>query len=236
MAAAPSPPHRIFVGYDEREDIAYQVCAHSIRSRAAAPVEVSPIKLDDLRARKLFWRDEDPLQSTQFTYSRFLTPWLARFQGWALFCDCDILFTADIGELFALADGTKAVMCVKHDYTPPEATKMDGKAQTVYPRKNWSSLVLYNCGHPANRVLTPELVNRETGAFLHRFQWLDDGLIGGLPERWNWLEGWSTRGGSAPMAIHYTRGGPWFDLSHPIDYGELWLAERDSYLAARRRA
>jgi hypothetical protein len=229
MAELQSPQPRIFVGYDEREDIAFQVCAHSIRARASAPADVMPIKLDDLRARKVFWRGEDPLQSTQFTYSRFLTPWLAGFAGWALFCDCDFLFTADIAELFALADGSKAVMCVKHDYAPREATKMDGKAQTVYPRKNWSSLVLYNCGHAANRALTPELVNSESGAFLHRFQWLPDDLVGGLPEEWNWLEGWSEKRAAAPKAIHFTRGGPWFDLDHPIDYADLWLAERRAY-------
>jgi hypothetical protein len=224
---------RVFVGYDEREDIAYRVCAHSISARSGPGVEIVPLRLDELRARRLYWRSEDPLASTQFTYSRFLTPHLAGFAGWALFCDCDIVFTAPLAELFALADARFAVMCVKHDYRPRETVKMDGRVQTVYPRKNWSSLVLYNCGHEANRVLTPERVNRETGAFLHRFQWLDDDLIGGLPETWNWLEGWSERGPELPKAIHYTRGGPWFDLDHPIDYGEVWITERDAYLASR---
>lgn len=104
---------------------------------------------------------------------------------------------------------------------------MDGAAQTVYPRKNWSSLVLYNCGHPANRALTPALVNAESGAFLHRFQWLDDALIGALPETWNWLEGWCAEPADGlPKAIHYTRGGPWFKEWQDVAHADLWLSER----------
>jgi hypothetical protein len=112
---------------------------------------------------------------------------------------------------------------------------MDGAVQTVYPRKNWSSLVLYNCSHPKNRVLTPELLNRESGAFLHRFQWLEDAEIGALPETWNWLEGWSAKPSSGhPNAVHYTRGGPWFDDWRHVAYAGLWLAEERDL--ARREA
>ena len=113
---------------------------------------------------------------------------------------------------------------------------MDGARQTIYPRKNWSSLVLYNCGHPANAALTPALVSREGGGFLHRFQWLDDALIGALPAGWNWLEGWNAKPDKGvPQAIHYTRGGPWFDDWQGVDYAELWLAERSHWCAEARR-
>jgi hypothetical protein len=123
----------------------------------------------------------------------------------------------------------KAVYCVQHDYTPKETTKMDGAVQTSYPRKNWSSLMLFNCDHPAVRALTPEVVNRETGAFLHRMQWVADEDIGSLPVAWNWLEGWNEKPAQGtPNAVHFTRGGPWFDNWQNVDYGDLWRAEREA--------
>lgn len=218
---------RIFIGWDEREPIAYQVAKLSLERRASIPVEVTPIKLDELREKKLYWRQQDPLASTDFTYSRFLTPKLAGYRGWALFCDCDFLFLADIAGLAAYAKGEKAVYCVQHDYRPSETTKMDGAVQSVYPRKNWSSLMLFNCEHPSVRGLTPEIVNSESGAYLHRMQWVKDDDIGALPVEWNWLEGWNTKpANGTPNAVHFTRGGPWFEQWQNVDYGELWLAER----------
>lgn len=220
---------KIFIGWDSREDIAYQVCVSSLRRHASRSLEIAPLKQDELRARGLYWRDKDPLASTEFTYTRFLVPALADYKGWALFVDCDFLFTADVADLFSLADERYAVMCVKHDHRPVEKFKMDGAAQTVYPRKNWSSLVLWNCAHPANRRLTPELINRETGAFLHRFLWLSDGLVAEVPETWNWLEGWCrVPQNGPPKGIHFTRGGPWFENWKHVQYADLWLAEQDS--------
>lgn len=216
----------VYVGWDSREDIAYQVCRQSILTRATVPVEVIPIKQAALRADGLYTRTADPLASTEFTYTRFFVPFLAGYKGWALFCDCDFLWLADIKDLIALTDDRYAVMCVQHEHRPPERLKMDGKTQTQYPRKNWSSMVLYNCGHPANAALTPELVNRETGSFLHRFQWLNDELIGAVPLTWNWLEGWSDPPVEGhPNVVHFTRGGPWFDNWQDVDYADLWLAE-----------
>lgn len=230
-------PFPIYVGWDSREDVAYQVCRHSILARASVPINVIPIRQHELRERGLYARAQDPLQSTEFTYTRFFVPHLAGHKGWAIFCDCDFLWLADVSELIALCDDRFAVMCVHHDHRPNERIKMDGRQQTLYPRKNWSSLVLYNCGHPANRALTPELVNRETGAFLHRFQWLDDALIGAVPETWNWLEGWSEKPKTGhPKAVHYTRGGPWFDNWRDVDFAELWLAEAKKLDDAPRAA
>jgi hypothetical protein len=230
MAARPFP---VYVGWDSKEEIAYEICRHSLLARASVPAEVHPIKQAELRARGLYSRPIDPLAATEFTYTRFFVPFLAGYRGWALFCDCDFLWLADIKDLLALLDDRYAVMCVHHDHRPPESWKMDHRQQTLYPRKNWSSMVLYNCGHPANRALTPEVVNRETGAFLHRFQWLPDALIGAVPETWNWLEGWSRRPEKGrPNVVHFTRGGPWFAEWQDVDYGDLWLAERQAYEAA----
>ena len=159
----------VYVGYDRREDIVYQVCRQSLIRNASLPVNVVPLIQNDLRARGLYTRGVDPLASTDFTYTRFFVPYLTGYRGWALFCDCDFLWIEDISALIELADDRFAVLCVHHDHRPTERSKMDGQKQTVYPRKNWSSLVLFNCDHEANAALTPELVNRETGKYLHRF-------------------------------------------------------------------
>ena len=173
------------------------------------------LKLDELIAQNLYTRSIDPLASTQFTYSRFLVPKLTNYEGWAVFCDCDFIFLADISNLFKNLDENKAVYCVKHDYTPKEKHKMDGQKQTIYPRKNWSSFILYNCSHPSTKQLTVEKVNNETGAYLHQFKWCEDDEIGSLDERWNWLEGWTSgHNKDEPYAVHFTRGGPWLSLIH----------------------
>lgn len=219
-------PFRVFVGWDSREPEAYAVCAHSLQRHASITLIITPIKQQELRAQNLYWRERDPLASTEFTYTRFLTPLLAGFDGHALFCDCDFLWTGDIAELVALIDPVKAVSCVQHDHQPPEDTKMDDAVQTRYPRKNWSSLMLFNCAHPSVRQLTAETVNTQTGAYLHRMQWAADDEIGAIPETWNWLEGWSKKPASGvPKVIHYTRGGPWFEKWRDVDYAELWNAE-----------
>ena len=147
---------KIFIGYDSREDLAYQVCSYSIKSKSKL-AKIFPLKLNELRSKGLYKRDEDKLGSTEFTFSRFLVPVLNDYTGWALFCDCDILFLNSVEELFSQADEKYAVMCVKHDYTPKGDTKMDGRIQSIYPRKNWSSLVLWNCGHPSNKKINTEL-------------------------------------------------------------------------------
>jgi len=215
---------KVFVGYDPREDIAYQVCKHSLESKNGS-VYVQPLKLSELEKANYYWRDKDPLSSTEFTFSRFLVPAICDYKGWALFCDCDILFLEDIKLLFDQADDRYAVMCVKHDYTPPVGIKMDLQAQLPYPRKNWSSVVLFNCGHPSNQTLTKELVNdpTTTGKYLHRFSWLADEEIGEISCEWNWLVGWykEPKDGS-PKVLHYTEGGPWFERYRNCEYHQIW--------------
>ena len=214
----------VYIGYDSREDLAYQVCSHSIKSKSNS-ANIFPLKLSELRKKGIYTRGEDKLGSTEFTFSRFLVPVLNDYRGWALFCDCDILFLNPVEELFSLTNDKYAVMCVQHDYTPKGKTKMDGRVQSIYPRKNWSSLVLWNCGHPSNKKVTRDLVNdpETTGKFLHRFSWLEDKEIGNISHEWNWLVGWynETSDGS-PKAIHYTEGGPWFPEYRFCDYHDVW--------------
>lgn len=225
-------PFRVFVGWDSREEPAFEVCRHSLLARASGPLEIVPLRQAALREAGLFRRAHDPLQSTEFTYTRFLVPHLAGYDGWALFCDCDFLWLADVYELAALADERYAAMCVHHDHRPAETRKMDDAVQTTYPRKNWSSMVLYNCAHPSTRRLTPEVVNSESGAYLHRFQWCADEEIGAVPETWNWLDGWSQAPAhGTPKVVHHTRGGPWFPNWQHVAYADEWRAE----FAAHRR-
>lgn len=216
---------KVFIGWDSREEIAYEVAKKSLLDNASIEVQVFPIKQQELISDGVYERDVDPLASTEFTYSRFFTPFLSDYKGWALFCDCDFLFMNDIANLIKYQDETKAVLCVKHDYTPKEGTKMDGQIQTVYPRKNWSSFMLFNCDHPSTKKLTPELINKESGAFLHRIQWAKDQEIGSIPTAWNWLEGWnSVEKDGNPSAVHFTSGGPWFEDYQHVDFASEWKA------------
>ena len=223
-----------FIGYDSKEDIAYRVCKYSLKKRSSLKTNIISLKLDELVAKNYYYRLIDPLASTQFTYSRFLVPALMNFKGWALFCDCDFIFLSDVADLIKNVDESKAVYCVQHDYTPKEKHKMDGKKQTIYPRKNWSSFILFNCSHPSNKKLTIDLVNQETGAFLHQFKWLKDQEIGSLDERWNWLEGWtSNHNNNQPFAVHFTRGGPWFSEWQDVEYAKEWIKERNEYISKK---
>jgi lipopolysaccharide biosynthesis glycosyltransferase len=223
---------KVFVGYDTREDIAYQVCKHSILSKQPS-ADVRPLKQQELRDAGWYKRDVDKLASTEFTFTRFLIPELTDFKGWALFMDCDMILTTDIKELFDQADDKYAIMCVQHDYTPKEGTKMDGQKQTIYPRKNWSSVMLFNCGHPANRKVTQSLVNDPeiNGAYLHRFSWLNDFEIGELHHTWNYLVG-VYDDIKKPKLIHYTEGGPWFENYRNCEFADLWKAELQDMMNA----
>lgn len=218
---------KVFVGYDTREDIAYQVCKHSILSKQPEAI-VRPLKQQELRDAGWYSRPIDKLASTEFTFTRFLIPELCNFDGWALFMDCDMILTTDIKELFDQADDKYAVMCVQHDYTPKSTTKMDGQKQTIYPRKNWSSVMLFNCGHKSNQRLTQDLVNDPeiNGAYLHRFSWLKDKEVGELSPEWNWLVGhYSEPADGKPKLIHYTEGGPWFENYRDCEYHQEWKNE-----------
>ena len=225
----------VYIGYDPKEETAYQVLKFSLERISSKNIRVVPIRKNIVELMGLYRRESEMIDgqpydvidgrpfSTEFSFTRFLVPALMNFKGWALFCDCDFIFLSDVADLIKNVDESKAVYCVQHDYTPKEKHKMDGKIQTIYPRKNWSSCVLWNCGHPANALITPKIASNETGAFLHRFQWLPDNLIGEFPIEWNWLEGEYDKPDTPPAVIHYTNGGPWFKECQHVDYAQEWL-------------
>jgi hypothetical protein len=218
----------IYIGWDSREPIAAEVCKYSLIDTASVPVNPVYIKQQDLRDARIYDRPIDGLASTEFTFTRFLVPYLNAFRGWAVFVDCDTLWLDDIKDLIALADPQHAISVVHHDYRPAEGLKMDGKPQYAYPKKNWSSVILWNCAHAANRVLTPDYINQATPAHLHRFEWLQDKHIGELPLAWNWLVGWYRlhRDGK-PSLLHYTEGGPWFEQTKNCEFANIWIKARD---------
>lgn len=220
----------LYMGWDQREHEAYRVACRSLAMVSSlSPI---PLKLDRLADHGLLRRSMDrrgqmydlPSNApcaTEFAVSRFLTPMLAQ-TGWALFVDGDVVFLADPAELLKLADPTKAVMVVKHHNGHQAGTKMDGQAQVLYPRKNWSSVMLFNCDHPANRRLTLQDVNERPGRDLHAFYWLADEEIGELPPEWNVLVNVHPMPAD-PKILHFTLGGPWLADWEGAEHDELWL-------------
>ena len=222
---------RVFIGYDPREASAFSVLAHSIHARASAPVSVAPLMLSQLQG--VFTRERNPLQSTDFAFTRFLTPYLSGYEGWSLFTDCDMLVLDDIARLWALRDDRCAVMVVKHDHRPRESVKFLAQPQTQYPKKNWSSVMLFN--NARCTTLTPEYVNRASGLELHQFKWLEsEALIGELPHRCNHLVGYDEATRDVAL-VHYTRGGPYFDEYSGCEFADQWRQEHQRMLDCTQR-
>lgn len=231
-----------YIGYDAKEDKAYRVAKESIRKRCSTPLSIIPLRLKHLEGiltrpiehknGQLWCPISEAPMSTEFAISRFCVPFLQR-EGWALFADCDIICWEDINELFALADDKYAVMVVKHKHEwvagrPQDAVKMDGQMQTFYDRKNWSSVVLWNCDHPGNRRFTRDNLNTWPGRDLHAFKWLTDSEIGELPKEWNWLIN-VTPGEPEKKGIwHFSLGLPIFANWKEAKYDEVWMAEYQS--------
>ena len=209
----------VFIGYDNKERVAYNVLSHSIIQNSTKPVAITPIALNNLKDD--FVRERNNLSSTEFSFSRFMIPHLMNYQGWALFMDCDMLMFEDISELWRMRDDSKAIQVCKHDYTPKEETKFLGQVQTKYPKKNWSSFMLMNCKKCT--TLTPDYVNKASGLELHQFKWLEsEDLIGDLPLEWNWLVGEYEHKDDVKN-VHYTKGGPWFEDYKDCDYSQDWF-------------
>ncbi|MEJ6845094.1 hypothetical protein V3589_02575 [Sinorhizobium fredii] len=240
----------IHIGFDPREVDAFAVARRSIERRLTVPIPVSGLVLADLKARGLYTRPTSRRYSsaistgdgylwddisgapmaTEFACSRFLVPFLENYDGFALFMDCDMLVRSNLARIFGQCDKSKAVMVVKHDHKPTTETKMDGQLQTRYARKNWSSVMVFNCGHPANRALTPELVNSVPGRDLHAFCWLKDEEIGSLDQSWNYLVGHSSPE-ITPDIVHFTDGIPSMAGYEACEYADEWRAELQRWAA-----
>ena len=214
-------PIPVFVGYDPREAIAYHVCANSIIRHASKPVAIIPLALNLFQD----YTETHTDGSNQFIYSRFLVPHLMSFTGWAIFVDGDMIVRDDIVKLWELREQDKDVMVVKHDYKTKMAEKYLGAKNENYPRKNWSSVMLWNCANHPNRRLTPEFIEQSTGAELHRFSWIADERIGELPKEWNWLPDEYGENLDAKL-LHYTLGTPCFHEFANANQSSYWHQEK----------
>jgi lipopolysaccharide biosynthesis glycosyltransferase len=208
----------IFIGYDSKVKIAYHVLAESILRNSSTPVTISPINLSNLK--NIYTRKQDSLASTEFSFSRFLVPHLMNYNGWAIFIDSDMVMLSDITELWNLRNEDYVIQVCKHEYTPSSKNKFLGNNQTIYAKKNWSSLMLIDCSKC--KTLTPEYVNTRSGLELHQFKWLDENLIGNIPLEWNWLVG------EYPYKkdvhnVHFTEGGPYFKDYKNTEYANEWF-------------
>jgi len=209
---------RIFIGFDGVESVAYHTLCQSIIEHSTVPVSITPVKQSMLPE---YTRERNTKQSNEFSFTRFLVPYLCNYEGFALFMDLDMMFRADPKELFDLCDPTKSVQVVKHDYTPSTQTKYLGAIQYPYPRKNWSSVMLFNCGHQDCKRLTPEYVNTALPMALHRFYWTHEDNIGELPVEWNHLVSEYEPNPEAKI-VHWTVGGCWFNEYHDVEYADEW--------------
>ena len=219
---------RIFIGYDNVETVAWHVLSHSIFARASLPVSITPLNLRNLG--RYFNRARDPKQSNDFSFTRFLVPYLCGYQGWAIFMDCDMLCRDDIAKLWCLRDPDYQVSVVKNEHIvlPGKETKYLGRVQTRYERKNWSSLMLFN--NAACDKLTVDYVSTAHGLDLHQLKWADEPRIGPLPRSWNHLVGVNEPNKDAQL-VHYTLGGPWFTETADCEFAPHWHKELDRMLA-----
>ncbi|HZO04462.1 MAG TPA: glycosyltransferase [Burkholderiales bacterium] len=216
---------RIYIGYDPRESVAFHTLSHSILRRASAPISIAPLVQSQLK--QVYRRPRGPTESTEFSLTRFLVPHLSGYSGWSIFMDCDMLCRTDICALMAEADRQpdKAVLVCKHDYVPKTQRKFLDQVQTKYPRKNWSSLMLFN--NECCRALSVDYVNSASGLELHRFAWTEDRAIGELPLEWNWLVDEYAYNPDAKL-VHFTIGGPWFEAYRDCDYAGEWFTAFES--------
>jgi hypothetical protein len=226
---------KVFIGYDPVESVAWHTMAHSILRQSSRPVAIIPVNLSNLRS--IYQRPRDPKQSNEFSFSRFLVPYLCDFKGYGIFFDCDMMVRCDIAEIFSVLKTApdKAVYLVKHDYEPKTTLKYLNNVQYKYPRKNWSSAVLWNCSHQSNHILTPEYINIASAMCLHRFTWLEDSEIGELDVNWNWLVGEYEGAPTEVKNVHWTLGGPYFNEYRESPFADEWFRERDTMLTCIQR-
>ena len=225
----------MFIGYDRRVPITYHVMVHSIIRRASQAVTCTPLIISALREQGLMTRPLQANQSTEFSFSRFLVPFLMDYNGWAIFTDNDMIMVEDVAKLWALRDNKYAIMCVKHNHVPENDTKFLGEKQLQYEKKNWSSVMLINCGKC--KALTPEYVNTASGLELHRFHWLkDDNLIGEIPHEWNFLVDYDQGAAEDQKLIHYTDGGPYYSAFADCPMASEWISERNHLLSSTEKS
>ena len=223
----------VVVGFDQREAVAYHAFTQSVIEKSSIPIRFLPLNINSLTNYKETHEDG----SNEFIYSRFLVPYLMNFKGWAIYADGDMVCLEDIKKLWNLRDNKYAIQVVKHDYKTKIKNKYWGNKNENYPRKNWSSLILWNCEHKSHKILTPDFIQKQTGAFLHRFNWIKDSEIGDINKEWNWLAMEYEEKQDINL-IHYTIGTPCFEeyqnSSLSFHWKKSFLSMLDGYFKKNR--
>lgn len=215
-------PLQVFIGYDANEPIAHHVCAESIIRNTSVPVAITPLTLKSLNFTEPHSKPGYP-PSNAFIFSRFLVPYLTGFHGLAIWLDGDMVVHTDLADMVKLHKFGHAVSVVKHDYKPRRISKYLNQPNEAYPRKNWSSVMIWDCGHYSNRVLTKEFVQQKDGEYLHRLGWLQDFEIGELPKEYNYLvEEDNQSNDVAPKILHWTNGTPCFEGFSDSEFSGAW--------------
>jgi len=224
---------KIFIGYDPVETIAFHTMVQSLIDTSSNPISITPLNIRNLK--KQFYRQRDIKQSNEFSFIRFLVPYLCNYSGYAVYFDCDMMLRADVSELLELVDPSKAISVVQHVYEPKDQIKYLDAIQYSYPRKNWSSVILWNCSHKKNKILTKEYVGNSTGLELHRFTWLEDNEIGELDLCWNWLVGEYKKTSSEVKNVHWTNGGPYFNEYKNVEFSDEWQVLFEKTIFCKQR-
>lgn len=225
---------KVFIGYDENEPISWHTMAHSLLSKSSLPLSIVPLNLSNLKA--IYHRPRDPRQSNDFSFTRFLAPYLCDFSGIAVYFDCDMLIRVDIADLINDSGIKNYAVCVtQHDYEPKDRIKYLNNVQYSYPRKNWSSVVVWNCNHKSNLILTPDFIKNADASILHRFSWLKNDEIGSLDIRWNWLVGEYSNPPKDVKNIHWTLGGPYFNEYKDVDFSDEWNMTYNKMIFCKQR-
>lgn len=189
-----SKAFQAFIGYDPRQPIAYAVVAHSLASRASRPLPITRLQLNQLPITRR--------GLTEFTYSRFLVPYLSDYDGYSLFLDADMIVLDDIWKILVGIDPMAAVSVVQH----PE-------------RFEWPSLMLFNNKRCTN--LSPAFVEDARNR-LFDMAWASK--IGALNRDWNHVVGYNQPNTLAKI-VHYTKGVPCWPETDGTEWSAEWHAE-----------
>lgn len=222
--------YKVYIGWDPRDAEAAEVSRYSLLKHSTLPIQVEFLRLGELKASGLYTRGDDPDAQTEYTYLRYFIPHLMNYKGLAVYCDPGTVWLRDVRELFQEQDERAAVHVVKHQFKPKNETKLGGRPQSQYPKKNWTSVMLWNCGHPDNKNLTADVANTKPPGYLHQVQWATNHNIYSLNVDWNWLVGhYKEPDDGTPKVLHWTEGGPWYSQHRDVLYGCVYAETRDEY-------
>ena len=192
----------VFIGFDPRQSVTYNVLQYSIIKNSSVPVSITPLIIHQLPINRV--------GLTSFTYTRFLSPYLCGYKGVSIFLDSDMLFLGDISDLVSLFNKEKTIMVCRSQ-----------------KKFEWSSLIMFN--NEKCTMLTKDFVSSQDN--INSLSWCDDEQIGGLPSCWNHLVGYDNERIDAKV-VHFTQGAPCFYETCGCEYSEEWVEYYNQMVSA----